>query len=354
MDSSGGIACTAPSPSVFADGTSRSASREPPVTLPGQRRLELATRWLRSRFVEGGLILGYHRISDVDWDPFSLSVSPKHFAEHLEILRTHARPLPLADLIRSLDDRPPHAGIALTFDDGYADNLSLAKPLLAKHGVPATIFVAPSHGGSEFWWDALSRLLAPGHELPDAIRVSVGKERYTWKIRSDPTDVHARRRLLSAIHKRLLVLSPSEIRSIIDELATTVSTRSSGRPAHRALTAEEVAEVAEGDLVDIGAHGMTHSLLAPLPLSDQESEIKQSKDFLERLLGRPVLGFSYPYGSVSVETMTLVRCSGFAFACASQTDVASHRSNRFLLPRFWIPNWDGPTFSRWLLRWLRT
>jgi peptidoglycan/xylan/chitin deacetylase (PgdA/CDA1 family) len=181
------------------------------VTLPGQRRLELATRWLRSRFVDGGVILGYHRISDVAWDPFSLSVSPEHFTEHLEILRTHGRPLPLADLVRSLDGRPLRGGIALTFDDGYADNLSLAKPLLAKHGVPATIFVATAHGGLEFWWDALSRLLSPGTELPDTIGLSIGKERYTWTIPSDPTDVHARRRVLFSIYERVHVLPSSQI-----------------------------------------------------------------------------------------------------------------------------------------------
>jgi peptidoglycan/xylan/chitin deacetylase (PgdA/CDA1 family) len=320
--------------------------------LSGRRRLELATRWLRSRWVGGGLILGYHRISDVAWDPFSLSVSSEHFAQHLEILRARARPLTLADLVRSLDGRPRPGGIALTFDDGYADNLSRAKPLLTKHGVPATIFVTTAHGGSEFWWDALSRLLSPGNKVPETIRLSVSKERCTWQVPPDLNDVHARRRLLFSIYGRLQALPPPEIGIIIEELSRTVSTGSPGCPPHRALTAEEVAEVAEDGLVDIGAHGKTHSFLAQLSLSDQESEIKQSKDFLERLLRRPILGFSYPNGSVSVETMTLVRGAGFAFACASQTDVASSRSNRFRLPRFWIPNWDGQTFSRWLTRWL--
>lgn len=321
--------------------------------LPGVRHLERSARWLRSRFVDGAFILGYHRISAVDWDPFSLSVSPEHFAEHLEILRTHANPLPLIDLVQSLDNgRLPHAAIALTFDDGYVDNLSVVKPLLAKHGVAATVFVATAHRGSEFWWDALSRVLAPGKELPATIRVPVGDQIHTW-ISPPPDDVNARRRLLFSIHKRLQPLSPSVILPIIDELTTTVCSVSTPMSTHRALTTDEVTDLARGDLVDIGAHGDTHSLLAQLPVASQESEIRQSKAFLERLLRRPILGFSYPYGSVSTATLSVVRRSGFAFACASQTDVTSTASNRFLLPRFWIPNWDGRTFSRWLMRWLR-
>ena len=97
----------------------------------------------------------------------------------------------------------------------------------------------------------------------------------------------------------------------------------------------------------------THSPLALLPVADQESEITQSKMVLEQLLGRPAPGFSYPHGSVSVHTIALVRRSGFAFACASEADVTSLRSNRFALPRFWVPDWDGRAFSRWLLRWIR-
>lgn len=320
--------------------------------LPGVKQLALSGRWLRSRFVEGALILGYHRIADVDWDPFSLSVSPEHFAEHLEILRARANPLPLTHLVRSLDEgRLRRAGIAVTFDDGYADNLSLAKPLLEKHRVPATIFVAPAHLGAEFWWDGLSRLLCPGSALPDIIRVVVEKESLTW-ISPAPNDLHGRRRLLFSIHRRLLPLSHLEIRRIMDGLTTAVAIASPSTSTHRALTAQELVELARGDLVDIGAHGDTHSALATLPVARQESEIQQSKVLLEGLLRRPTLGFAYPYGSVSVQTINLVRRSGFAFACASQTDVTSRRSNRFCLPRFWIPDWDGRTFSRWLMRWL--
>jgi peptidoglycan/xylan/chitin deacetylase (PgdA/CDA1 family) len=323
------------------------------MILPGVKHLAHSGRWLRSRFIRGGLILAYHRISAVDWDPFSLSVSPEHFAEHLAVLRSHASPLRLADLVQSLDTgRIPYAATALTFDDGYVDNLSVAKPLLVQHSVAATVFVATGHRGSEFWWDTLARLLAPGQELPATVRIAVGERIHTWK--SPPAgDVNGRRRLLFSIHSLMQPLSPPLIQPILHSLSAALSPMSTPAPFSRALTTDEVTELARGDLVDIGAHGDTHSLLAQLPVASQQSDIRQSKTVLESLLGRPILGFAYPYGSVSPATLNIVRGSGFAFACSSHTDVTSAGSNRFLLPRFWIPNWDGRRFLGWLMRWLK-
>jgi peptidoglycan/xylan/chitin deacetylase (PgdA/CDA1 family) len=84
----------------------------------------------------------------------------------------------------------------------------------------------------------------------------------------------------------------------------------------------------------------------------QEIEIQQSKACLEALLGQPVISFSYPNGSLSEDTVSIVKEAGFACACTSVRDVVWRGSNCFQLPRFWIQDWDGATFYRWLVRWL--
>ena len=123
-------------------------------------------------------------------------------------------------------------------------------------------------------------------------------------------------------------------------------------PQTRALTADELTELAAGGLVDIGAHTMTHPVLAELPIAAQQAEIQGSKARLEELLGHPVTSFSYPNGSLCEETPSLVRDSGFSCACASHNDIAWRGSDPFHLPRFWVPNWDGEAFERWLNMWL--
>jgi peptidoglycan/xylan/chitin deacetylase (PgdA/CDA1 family) len=111
-------------------------------------------RWLRSRFAGGALILGYHRVAEARHDPGAMCVSPRHFAEQLAVVRDCAQPVPLRQLLSYLaDGRLPPRLIAFTFDDGYADNLSHAWPLLERFGVPATLFIATGYAGGAFPWD---------------------------------------------------------------------------------------------------------------------------------------------------------------------------------------------------------
>src|SRR5712671_3336606 len=89
------------------------------------------------------LILMYHRIANELTDPWGLAVTPAHFEEHLDALRRTRFPLRLSQFVRQLvaGTLPEHA-VAVTFDDGYADNLLVAKPQLAAADVPATVFLA--------------------------------------------------------------------------------------------------------------------------------------------------------------------------------------------------------------------
>src|ERR671910_1416026 len=77
------------------------------------------------------MVLVYHRVSRAVTDPQLLSVTPERFAEHLDFLFRRFRPVRLRDLVTATrDGRPPAGAGAITFDDGYADNLATAKPLL--------------------------------------------------------------------------------------------------------------------------------------------------------------------------------------------------------------------------------
>ena len=89
------------------------------------------------------LILMYHRIADQPVDNWDLSVSPAHFEEHLRVIRRTRHPLPLTEFVKDhmAGTLRPDA-VALTFDDGYVDNLVSGKPRLAAADVPATVFLA--------------------------------------------------------------------------------------------------------------------------------------------------------------------------------------------------------------------
>src|SRR5262245_11029153 len=144
------------------------------MNLPGA--LRSLYRAARPRPKAHAVVLMYHRVADCDLDPWNLCVSPARFQEQLEALKREFRILPVQDLAGADADGK---AVAITFDDGYADNLHAAAPALEHHGVPACFFLTSGALGSshEFWWDELERLLLRESALPPAIEISVGSQR---------------------------------------------------------------------------------------------------------------------------------------------------------------------------------
>ena len=104
----------------------------------------------------------YHRIAVPNVDPRGLSVSPERFAEQVQPLRARRTVLSMDAFVARLRSGDlPHNAVALTFDDGYLDNLRQAKPTLETTSVPATVFLATGRigTGEEFWWDELARMV---------------------------------------------------------------------------------------------------------------------------------------------------------------------------------------------------
>jgi peptidoglycan/xylan/chitin deacetylase (PgdA/CDA1 family) len=322
------------------------------MRIPGLKTARLASRKLRSRLRGGAIVLGYHRVADSSWDPFELAVSPGNFAEQLEILRRQTTPVSLGELLESLQNgERPRRAIAVTFDDGYADSLTTIKPLLERAGVPASVFVVTGWLGREPWWDRLARILAPSRVLPESLRLRVGRNEHTW-ILDHYADPRARKPLVWELYRLLAPVTPDQRMALLVEISRVVGFPTGDRPEHRCLTREEVALLADGSLIQPGAHTDSHVGLGGLEVQAQQAEIETSKAVLEEVLGRPVPGFSYPHGSMNGDTRRLVRQAGFSYGCGSRPDAVFPESDPFELPRVWVPDFDGPRFGRWLRGWI--
>jgi peptidoglycan/xylan/chitin deacetylase (PgdA/CDA1 family) len=308
------------------------------VRIPGAKLATSSFRRLRSRVFPHGLILGYHRVVEARQDPYDICVSPRHFAEHLEVLRRCARPMRLWELVEGVQAKDVRSGaVAITFDDGYADLLANAKPLLDRNGMPATVFVVAGALGGPFWWDELAALLGTDNGM--AARPGEPQAEAAAPL---PTAYHAMRLATPDERERRLTGLRARVGPPVD----------CPDPLARCLTASELTLLARDGLVTIGAHTLSHASLARLPLTEQQREIRSSKLQLEGLLGEPIRGFSYPDGSLTEETVNLVKRCDFRYACASQEDAVWSRSDAFRLPRLWPGDWDGAQFEEWLQRWL--
>jgi peptidoglycan/xylan/chitin deacetylase (PgdA/CDA1 family) len=331
-------------------------------------------RSLRRRFTSPtALALLYHRVTELPLDPQLLCVSPKHFGQHLDVLANEFQPLSLLEFIEGLRcGRLPSRAVVVTFDDGYEDNLSSAKPILDKYGVPATVFVTTGYMGEnrEFWWDELERLLLQPGVLPDVITLSIRGVAYEWELgesahyTSAESHRHARwnvsqrdntptsrHEMYRSLCELLRPLSHAERRPLLDQLTAAGGTDHGARATHRILSPQQVKDLATGGLVTVGAHTVTHPRLSAFPLDRQRQEIDRSKRHLEHVLDQPVTTFAYPYGSrldYSGQTVAAVRETGFAAACSNFPAPITRRTDVFQLPRVIIRDSNGDAFARQL------
>lgn len=356
-------------------------SRSPGVLSKQMNLLRLRSK--SSRFLGGlrpssspaRIILMYHRVAEPECDPWSLCVSPNHFNEHLAILRQSTCTTTLRQLVSSFE-RPKlkrHPIVVLTFDDGYADNLLAARPLLERYDVPATVFLTAGalESEREFWWDELERIFLQTESLPKRLEIKIGgvphrwelgdsaiygtDQRHahrSWKAGSDPPTV--RQELYYSIWSLLRPLRHLEQQGVLNQLLLWANLDSIGRSSYRSLTRSEVIQLGSSDLIEIGAHTMTHPELSSHSVPVQENEIRQSKIELEKLVGRNVSQFAYPFGDYSGATVTSVKAAGFDLACSTNERRIARKIEPYALPRFHVQNWPAEEFERRLGRMFRS
>lgn len=304
------------------------------------------------------VILMYHRIVDDTLVQSRYAVSPSHFAEHLEVLRRTRYPLALADFVRHhLAGTLRPDAVAVTFDDGYADNLHAGKPRLAKADVPATVFLATGYldRAGEFWWDELSRLILLGHG-PRRFDIVVGGQTKEFDIGTEPWRADdgigsqiaptSRSSVLATLSQLLRPLEDEERGLIVRHLRSMFSIADDHESLGRPMTSAEAYSLAADGLVTIGAHSVTHPVLSLLGPVARRHEIRASKQACEALLGAHVTAFAYPYGDFNANVREEVRLSGFAFACATERSAVVAASDLFALPRVYVGNWNGEDFER--------
>jgi peptidoglycan/xylan/chitin deacetylase (PgdA/CDA1 family) len=327
------------------------------MRIPGIKTAKNSLRWLRAQVYGGGLILGYHRVSSSRGALDEVCVSPENFAEHLHEIRKRTHPIRLSELVRHLRDGcMPDRSIAITFDDGYADNLYAAKPLLEKYEIPATVFICTGSIGKEFWWDELERLVLSSPADPRALDLRVGRAQFKWNpppVNSETDNPKVHRQFHWALYHFLLSLDVEDQDHAMEFIRNWSEVSSLGISTSRAMSEDELLRIVEGGLIELGAHTRHHAMLPKLPLERQREEIQSSKRDLEMLLGEKVSGFSYPNGRATVESKRLVRESGFIYACTSLHDVVRPGSDLYELTRFWQPDVDGESFVKRLNRWMK-
>lgn len=244
------------------------------------------------------LIVMYHGLVEDDSPspPSWLLLPVSQFDAQLRYLSEHYEVISVGEaLCRLMEGQPfTRPTACITFDDGYRNNYTLGWPLLKRHGLPATIYLASEFIDTDrvIWTVRLERMMLLGrgtldlsdHELgvfelaPGSAR-AFGRAYDGLKGELYRMPEEAREEVLDAIERRLRLNKVSDFRDFLP------------------MTWGEARRMAEGGLIEFGGHTANHVVVSALGDGAQEDEIRQSMATLEREIGVPPLSFAYPNGS---------------------------------------------------------
>ena len=282
-------------------------------------------------------ILIFHRVLPEPDPLFPGEIDAVRFDLLLGWLQEWFRVLPLAEAVEWLrQGELPARAAAITFDDGYADNHAVALPILQRHGLSATFFIAVGFldGGRMFNDTVIETVRRCGQPVLDLTPLDLG--------RHDVSSLAAKRQVIPALLDRIKYLPLLQRLETVGALAEIAQVT---LPDDLMMTRQQVTAL-HGAGMGIGAHTVHHPILARLENREAEREIADSRDDLQALLGEPVTLFAYPNGKPETdyrrEHVEMARRLGFRAAVSTAWGVARRDSDRFQLPRF--TPWERP---RW-------
>ncbi len=304
--------------------------------------------WPRRQSPRPAIVM-YHRVANLSVDPWGLAVKPENFNTQVALFSRYRTILPLEEFVLdALAGKLPRDALALTFDDGYHDNLTNAGQTLARANMPATLFLAsgPTECGTGYWWDEIAAMIldAPPMAatieiagLPVAValgpRETADDARQGWRAWEPRT---AREQLHYDLWDRIRPLTPAAIDQALVSLRSVFET--SATAMTRAMTIAEVGMLIAKAPVVLGGHTHDHVDLQAVDQQTALDQMLRGRDIIQELTGSTPVGFAYPYGRNDRATRILAKVAGFAWACTTEQGFVDRRIDRFRLPRIAAPD----------------
>lgn len=286
------------------------------------------------------IILMYHRISKLEYDPFEISITPDVFEKHIEFISKNYNVLTFDTSWENIKEK----SIIITFDDGYVDNYINALPILEKYKVPATFFIATGNIGkvNEYWDLDFIRMIK--YRQKDKFILD-GKEYELNKSNEE--------KVIREIHFKLYSNKKLIRDKLIKELEKELNPTIKYIPLYRNINELELKKMSESKYVTIGAHTVNHCRLFIEDYKTQCYEIKESKKRLERIINKPVKYFAYPFGKnigenldFSKETIEILRKYDFEKAVTVGNLSVKRKYDKYQIPRISVnKNWANYNFD---------
>jgi len=222
--------------------------------------------------------------------------------------------------------------IALTFDDGYANNFDIAFPVLKKHNVPATFYIISkclTHTNYLSWPDAID-IIKKNHK--DDLKVNDYVFKYPSFYNED----------LKLDLQGYLKTCGDQTETLAHELSKQFHYEDNEIKRSPELllliSGENISKYANEPLIEFGAHSHTHPNMEFLDKEAAQQQLKKSKEIIEEKIGKKIITFAFPDGSYLPETISLAKEIGYTNIAAVEYRHNENNSDPNLLARYTISN----------------
>lgn len=280
------------------------------------------------------LVLGWHNVDPTHCFPAPPGSGRRGLESQLRLVSRIGNVVPLASALRDLaEGRPlPPRAVAITFDDGYRDNLTIAGPMLRRLGLPATCFLVTGllSGTSEPWWEKLGWVF-------DRARAP----RMRWEDLDLPTgDDGARRRAFDVVSERVKRRDRLARDAAVAELVEVLEPGGTYELRRDFLDWDEARRL--GEYMELGSHTSYHAILAHETAHAQRADLAASRRELGERLGTDARVLAYPNGTAAdydADTLDAVEAAGYDHAVTTERGANGPATPRFEIHR-WVMNPD--------------
>lgn len=277
-------------------------------------------------------VLIYHRVLD-EPDFMRPGEADKNvFSWQMALLAKYFNVLPFSEAFEKLQTNTlPARAVCITFDDGYADNLQNAVPILKRHNFTATFFIASGYlDGGCMWNDTIIESIRNiQHTELDLTGIELGK----YVVATSAQKEIAAQDMI----KKIKYLQPVQRLWLSEQIAKYAN----AVPCDLMLTSKQLKQLHQQGM-EIGGHTVSHPIMAKLAANDATREIMANKKALEQLLNTKIRYFAYPNGKLGKdylpEHIDSIKNAGYQAAFSTQWGVADENSDFWQLPRF--TPWD--------------
>ncbi|MBZ5858028.1 polysaccharide deacetylase family protein [Flavihumibacter profundi] len=296
------------------------------------------------------IVLMYHRIASMAFDPWDLCVDPLNFKQQVEILEKKYKVISTRQLNDYLEGASlPYNAVCLTFDDGYTDNATIARPVIEQYKIPVTFFIPDYYieNGACFWWDELTEIFFSRVEADAALR----EKWRNWKWPQPAPDQVCQDFILA--WEKLRPLPYTEIKKELAKLRENHGADEQFLAGYQPMTKKQLGEAGKTGLISLAVHTSTHPALDCHPAEIQKSEIAANVNCLRKYAGAETDTIAYPYGAYNDTTLEVVKALDFKMGFTTKAVSVRRDSPKLQLGRFQVKNWNGKEFNTQLENWFK-